>query len=119
MSDDIEFTKEELQEKLERVIFKYENLKEKLKTYEIDLEKTPEVGDVFCDDSDIVFRRMYIYNVREETNTFEALSFAKVKDNPESIYVCSGCFDFHTLKYFKFLGKSDIRIEDLFLVGKK
>lgn len=119
MSDNIELSKEELQEKLEKMIFKYEHLKEKLQSYDIDLEKTPEVGDVFGDDSGDIIRRMYVYGVREETNTFEALSYTRVKNNPDSAFICSGYFDFPTLKYFKFLGKTNINTDDLFLVGSK
>lgn len=119
MSDNIGLSKEELQEKLEKMIFKYEHLKEKLQSYNIDLKKAPEVGDVFGDDSGDIIRRMYVYRVTEETNTFEALSYTRVKDNPNSVFICNGYFDFTTLKYFKFLGKTDINIDDLFLVGSK
>ena len=102
----------------EDLLFEVEKLKDTLNNYNKEMEKIPEKGDVFEGDYEDIFRRIFVYNVEPSRNTAYVLSLSMIKDRPSSICVLDCFMDFRTISQFKYIGKTDIDVLDLFLIGK-
>lgn len=102
----------------EDLLFEVEKLKDTLNYYNKEMEKIPEKGDVFAEDYEDMFRRIFVYNVEPSRNMVYVLSLSMIKDKPSTICILDCLMDFRTISNFKYIGKTDIDVLNLFLIGK-